>query len=364
MTKPFSPQHHAAAHDEIAHESRPIEFTGSGGAYFRIWIVNLLLSVLTLGIYSAWAKVRRERYFLNNTLLAGSPFEYHADPMNILKGRLLAATAIIVLSIAGEITPVLNLLATLVFLAVLPWMVSRSMRFRAHNTSWRGLRFGFTGTATEAVRPWLLWPAAAGLSLGLLVPFMVRAQWHYLLRHLRFGNTPFSIDAPIGPIYRVLVISGLWFMALSIAGATAIGVSAYAAMRGMPPDSEAWQAMAGMGAIATFAWFVIAVSLIAPWIQVRFANLRASLTSLAAHRFASTQRVREYYPIVVTNWLLTVLTLGLFRPFAVTRVWRYRVEHFAVLAAGDLDTFVADQATEAPVLGSEAADLLDIDLGF
>ncbi|MCB1889903.1 MAG: DUF898 domain-containing protein [Rhodocyclaceae bacterium] len=341
-----------------------VAFTGSGGAYFRIWIVNLLLSVLTLGIYSAWAKVRRERYFLNNTLLAGSPFEYHADPMNILKGRLLAAAAIIVLSIVAEITPILNLFATLIFLALLPWMVSRSMRFRAHNTSWRGLRFGFSGTATEALRPWLLWPVAVGLSLGLLMPFMIRAQWHYLLRNLRFGNTPFSIDAPIGPIYRVLIISGLWFIALAVAGAAAIGFSAYAAMRGMPSDSEAWQAMAGMGAIAIFVWLAVAMSLIAPWIQVRFANLRAGLMQLGPHGFASSQRVREYYPIVVTNWLLTVLTLGLFRPFAVTRVWRYRVEHFTVLAAGELDSFVAEQSAEAPVVGSEAADLLDIDLGF
>src|SRR5262245_54813734 len=65
-------------------------FTGSGGEYFRIWIVNMLLSILTLGIYSAWAKVRRLRYFYGNTHLAGSAFEYHGRPIAILKGRLLA----------------------------------------------------------------------------------------------------------------------------------------------------------------------------------------------------------------------------------------------------------------------------------
>jgi uncharacterized membrane protein YjgN (DUF898 family) len=40
----------------------PFEFRGTGGEYFRIWIVNLLLTILTLGIYSAWAKVRQLRY--------------------------------------------------------------------------------------------------------------------------------------------------------------------------------------------------------------------------------------------------------------------------------------------------------------
>ena len=29
----------------------PFIFTGRGGEYFRIWIVNLCLSLLTLGIY-------------------------------------------------------------------------------------------------------------------------------------------------------------------------------------------------------------------------------------------------------------------------------------------------------------------------
>ena len=49
----------------------PFEFHGNGADYFRIWIVNLLFSILTLGIYSAWAKVRTKKYFYGNTELAG-----------------------------------------------------------------------------------------------------------------------------------------------------------------------------------------------------------------------------------------------------------------------------------------------------
>ena len=73
----------------------PFKFTGSGAEYFRIWIVNLLLTILTLGIYSAWAKVRRLRYFYGNTTLAGSSFEYHGQPLQILKGRLIAVAVLI-----------------------------------------------------------------------------------------------------------------------------------------------------------------------------------------------------------------------------------------------------------------------------
>ena len=57
------------------------QFTGRAGEYFGIWFVNLLLSIVTLGIYSAWAKVRTERYFYGNTSLAGANFEYLASPI-------------------------------------------------------------------------------------------------------------------------------------------------------------------------------------------------------------------------------------------------------------------------------------------
>jgi predicted Zn-dependent protease len=68
----------------------PIVFQGKTSEYFGIWIVNILLSLVTIGIYSAWAKVRREKYFYNNTLIENVGFDYHAKPISILKGRIIA----------------------------------------------------------------------------------------------------------------------------------------------------------------------------------------------------------------------------------------------------------------------------------
>src|SRR6201992_900386 len=67
-----------------------LRFTGTGGEYFGIWIVNLLLTVITFGIYSAWAKVRRLQYFYRHTELAGSSFDFHGSPRRILIGRVIA----------------------------------------------------------------------------------------------------------------------------------------------------------------------------------------------------------------------------------------------------------------------------------
>src|SRR5687767_6793177 len=80
-------------------------FSGTGGEYFRIWIVNILLTVLTLGIFSAWAKVRTMQYFYRNTRLAGASFDYHGNPIAILKGRLLAAILFGSYTAAGMVSP-------------------------------------------------------------------------------------------------------------------------------------------------------------------------------------------------------------------------------------------------------------------
>ena len=77
----------AAAPDPI--EPQRAQFTGDGREYFQIWIVNLLLTVATLGVYSAWAKVRRLQYFHRHTRLAGAGFDYHGRPIAILKGRIV-----------------------------------------------------------------------------------------------------------------------------------------------------------------------------------------------------------------------------------------------------------------------------------
>ncbi len=66
------------------HQAQPLHFSGSGGEYFRLWIVNVCLSIVTFGIYSAWAKVRRNQYFYRHTRLAGAGFDYHGDPKAIL----------------------------------------------------------------------------------------------------------------------------------------------------------------------------------------------------------------------------------------------------------------------------------------
>ena len=82
-----------------------LQFSGNAREYFGIWIVNLLLSIATLGIYSAWAKVRNKKYFLGNTTIDGRPFDYHATGRQILIGRAIVVVMFALLWILPSIDP-------------------------------------------------------------------------------------------------------------------------------------------------------------------------------------------------------------------------------------------------------------------
>ena len=125
-------------------------FTGRGGEYFRIWVVNILLTLVTLGLYSAWAKVRTARYFRNNTWLDGHVFDYHGSPAAILRGRIVALILLASYTWAFQFSNSAGLLTIAILCAVGPWLFMRAQQFSLSNTSFRGVRFGFRARAGEA----------------------------------------------------------------------------------------------------------------------------------------------------------------------------------------------------------------------
>jgi uncharacterized membrane protein YjgN (DUF898 family) len=108
-------------------QAMQFEFNGTALRYFGIWIVNLLLTIFTLGIYSAWAKVRTRRYFYGNTLLDGSPFDYLANLISILKGWGIAVVVLLAYNLLTNVFPVTSLLLVPLMLIVLPWVIVRAI---------------------------------------------------------------------------------------------------------------------------------------------------------------------------------------------------------------------------------------------
>jgi uncharacterized membrane protein YjgN (DUF898 family) len=68
--------------------------------------------------------------------------------------------------------------------------------------------------------------------------------------------------------------------------------------------------------------------------------------------------------ILISNTLLTVLTLGLLQPWGAVRRWRYEMETLTLIPGGPLDEFIGQVQPSSEVISSEYADLQDMDFGL
>ena len=206
-----------------APRTHPFEFTGNAAEYFKIWIVNVFLSILTLGIYSAWAKVRTKRYFHGNTLLDGSPFEYLANPVAILKGRLIAFAVLGFYVVSVNFMPLLEPVFMIAFLIILPWLVVRALAFNARNSAYRNIRFNFDSTYGEAAKIFLLFGLLLNLvTLGLAYPYFIYRLNRFQVENSAFGSTRFDFKAGGGDFYKVF-LKALGLVVLAVVAFMALG---------------------------------------------------------------------------------------------------------------------------------------------
>jgi uncharacterized membrane protein YjgN (DUF898 family) len=351
----------------------PIQFSATGGEYFRIWIVNLLLTLLTLGIYSAWAKVRRLRYFYGSTSLAGSAFEYHGKPLQILKGRLIAVAALIAYSILTNVFPLTTILLIPLLALAVPWVIVRSRTFQMRMTSWRNIRFGFHGTYGGALAAYVGWALVALVSLYTLVPLWLQRRVRYLLCQTSYGTQRFAFLKGAGPFFA-LYYASIGLMLLAVVAVTfLLGVAASLLAPGAldlaklgslgAADPAVLASMAPVLALAA-ALGLLAFFAVAAFYQSSFANACFDGLEIGPHRTRSRLRTLPLLWIMVTNVIGMLLTLGLFFPWAVVRQARYQLACMHVDAAGSLEDFSAAAAPTTSATGEEIGELFDVDFGL
>jgi uncharacterized membrane protein YjgN (DUF898 family) len=327
----------------------PIEFSASAGEYFRIWIVNVMLSVLTLGIYSAWATVRTRRYFYANTRLDGEPFEYLAEPLQILTGRLIAIALLGSYLLLNQFAPMWSLAVLVLITLLTPWLVYSALRFRARYSSWRGLRFQFTGTLGQSVSRFLGLPLLIIPSLGLAYPWIKGLQHEYVATGHRFGGKRFEFTRNGGRYYAIYIAGAGIIIGAVIGGAIVMGAGA------ISPEAGTIGTVLGMTLI--YAGYLIGFV----YIAVRLANLFWTSLALDGHRFESNLQARDLAWIYFSNTLAIIVSLGLLIPWAVVRAARYRASRLAFLASGSLDVFVAEAGAEQSATGAEIGDAFDFE---
>ena len=335
----------------------PMEFTGEGAEYFRIWIVNWALSIVTVGLYSPWAKVRREKYFYQNTWLAESNFDYTGQPFAILKGRLLVAALVITWQVAQRFMPFVAGLIFLIGLLVFPWLVVSALRFRMHNTRYRGLRFRFHGTKRGAAVTYMLW---AVIHFGIFYPSFAWRKARYLISNIAFGSARFGFKATSGSFYRVYYpLIALSAILLVVVGGPLwmLGATVISGMRESP--------VAAIGVIAVVAsiW-ILAVRFVMALVDAEKFRLCFNGLVIGPHRVDCALKTMRYAWVAAYGMLLTLLTLTLYKPRMDIALARMRVESLSVYLVGSLDSIVADASAQRSATGDEAADLLGFDLGI
>jgi uncharacterized membrane protein YjgN (DUF898 family) len=365
-------------------KTRRLEFRGDAKDYFRIWIVNVALSLVTLGIYSAWATVRTRRYMYASTTLADTPFEYLAQPLPILRGRLLTAFIFALYALAGHISKPLQLGAALAVAAFMPWMIVKSMMFRARYSSWRGLRFYFTNDYGGAYQWYLLVYLLLGIPmflvvaltagghplLGLLLafaaftgiyPWIKGNQQKWMIEHHHFGGKSFRFAGEMGEYYRVygkaVALALAWFLP------TALLVGLIVKSQVQPLNPKAPTLTFILGVYACMAPMYLGVWTYA---HARMTNLLYNQSHLGQYQFRSTLAYWPMLGLYLTNGLAILASIGLAIPWARIRLARYRADHLEILGDGDLNDFVRDAFAHGEVgaAATEMDSLLGIDIGL
>jgi len=367
-------------------------FYGSGGEFFGIWIVNLLLTVLTLGIYSAWATVRTRKYFYRNTELAGSRLDFHGSPISILVGRIIALALFGLYSFGAYIHELFSVAVFILVVLAFPWFFARSWRFRLRNTSWRGMHMDFRGAVSSiyrrlggylivlaiaealvlyfALRPhtvYALWPFFGSLIVILIISPLI----YWVLMDIAFNHS-YVGDSKI----HLVDLRGEWialfwktfFIYLGVVVIMVIGMVAIVTIVAIDSidsvDTNTGPDRGLMMALMALMYFImLCVSMIpvAFW-QAGKLNLLFGYASINGAPFTANLKVGEYIRLLFTSLLLTVFTFGLAYPWVAVRMARYQIEHIGFY--GDVDQFSGAKVQDRNALGEEVASAFDMEIGL
>lgn len=341
-----------------------LRFTASGAEYFKIWLSNLCLSLLTLGLYTPWAKCRRMQYLARHTWLDEHQFDFRANPWRILLGRLVILGLLFLVTWRDYFSkPFVTGLLILLILAT-PLLLRSAIRFRLQNTYYRGIPFCFTGNWQAAMLSYLpltcylfvvpllvlygyelntvtAWQIGIFMVLWPMVLIYIKRYQH---NHICYGNLTSRFTASMWPVYGYYLL--ITVIAITqIVGLSVIWLIIHTGLgKGKQAFLDEWLGTGQWFHYSIFGLIVIAMWLvylfIMPFWHAKMWNHIWSHTEINGQYCQPDYRVKQVFVLMLKNSLLTLLSLGFYRPFAVIAWQRYRISHLA-LPAQDWQTAAA-----------------------
>jgi uncharacterized membrane protein YjgN (DUF898 family) len=302
----------------------PLAFNGEGSRYFGIWVVNIVLTILTLGLYYPWAKIANRKYLWNSTAIGEDKFVFHGTGNEIFKGFVIAYLILGISLLMSFFFPGLFILFYLVLLLIMPFAVFGAWRYRVSRTSWRGIYFSFDGNMREFFSMYIVHFLLAILTLGIYGPwFRVKVE-KYLISHTKFGQYEFDFEGDGGDLFGINLL----------------------------------------GILLT----IITLYIYLPWYMKN--RFKFTIDNIVIYHGDKKSYLRtnldggDLFGVLLLNAILTMITLGLATPWAMIRSYKLFVESVHIPIDVNLDALEQNADDFNDATGDSLLDVLDVGLDF
>ncbi len=352
------------------------KYDGKIGELYWIFIKNLLLKIITLGIYRFWAVSRLRRYVWSRLQFQGERFEYTGTGGELFKGFLLALGALIGAVIAAAIASVVltrlthnALLAALPLIALYLFVLVcaagaffSAQRYRLSRTVWCGIRGGMSGSALKYGLYVLLYSLLILVTLGQMAPWVTLRLAERRINASGFGSEPFAFQGRAGMLYLaflgtfVAVLAWVVVLGAGMLRGPMVAVMAHPGQ--VVPGSPAWTHV--MLSVAAFYVLAIVGILLIRCFYIALVVRHVIGNTTLGHRlrFSSSITAVRFLLLVLGNLAIVVLTLGLGFPIVVHRGLRFTAD--TVWVEGNIDAQQLGQSSQlAPRTGEGMLNLLD-----
>lgn len=306
-----------------------LQFFGSGSEYFKIMIVNWLLTLITFGFYYPWARAKKLQYIYKNTALNNQRFHFAGTGNEMFRGFIkvigfyLAVIIVFLLFTKVINAPVLGIifLYAAIF-TIIPFAIHGSLRYRLSRTSYRGIRFGYRGDRNTFVMNTYKWILFTVFSLGVYSFWMQMNIRRYTHGNIRYGNAKFENDAD-GFDYFVINIKG-YFLSLITFG------------------------------IYSFWWMRDIFNYYVEKTQIKHENQKIN--------FYSTATGGSFFELLVVNALITIFTLGFGKAWADMRTQKFIVDNIKMQGNIDIDQITQTEEEYKDAFGDDVMDFFEIEM--
>ena len=317
------------ARDVSLSTRRKLSFHGNGGTLFGIYVVNVLLTIVTLGIYRFWGRVKVRRYMMSQTSFEGDRLAYHGTGRELLNGvfkaGLIFGLPLTVLQTADELAgdrmihAVIRFLSSVLVFIFIPMAMVGARRYRLSRTSWRGIRFSFRGRAKDFIRIFTRGSLLSTMTLSLYYPFFQVRKQHFMVSHSYFGRRPFRFDGRGRELFGAYVVTLLLLL-------PTLGLY----------------------------WF---------WFSAKRTRYFWEHTFVETARFRCSLAGRQLMTFTLTNWLMLIITLGLAWPWVLVRKTRFVFSYLSIDGPLDVDGIVQEPQL-ATATGDALSSILGTDVDF